>query len=262
MTEAEWWSEQCGVPPVLEEVGRSGLASRRKLFLLGCAYCRRLWEWLAPLPWTLLPSESRTARLVEVAERHADGLADADEFRQTLSGAADAVRDWEVTLDELVEDDEQGSLRLRQAFAWHVWDLFDPFVDPDSPRLGPLWDRFADRWCGLSDEVGQAALSRGATADEVNAVLREETAAGVALARDVFGNPFRPVAFDAAWRTSTATALATQMYESRDFGAMPILADALQDAGCTSADILEHCREANATHVRGCWVVDLVLGKE
>jgi hypothetical protein len=51
------------------------------------------------------------------------------------------------------------------------------------------------------------------------------------------------------------------MYESRDFGAMPILADALQDAGCTSDDILKHCRDAHATHVRGCWVVDLVLGK-
>jgi hypothetical protein len=82
------------------------------------------------------------------------------------------------------------------------------------------------------------------------------------LALELVGpNPFRPVAFDAAWRTSTATVLASQMYESRDFGAMPILADALQDAGCTSDDILAHCRDPHATHVRGCWVVDLVLGK-
>jgi hypothetical protein len=82
------------------------------------------------------------------------------------------------------------------------------------------------------------------------------------LLRDIFGNPFRPVTFDAAWRTSTAVALANQMYESRDFGAMPILADALQDAGCTSEDVLNHCRDAKQVHVRGCWVVDLVLGKE
>ncbi len=80
------------------------------------------------------------------------------------------------------------------------------------------------------------------------------------LLRDIFGNPFRPVAFDAAWRTSTAVALAQGMYESRDFGAMPILADALQDAGCDSDDILTHCR-GDGPHVRGCWVVDLVLGK-
>jgi hypothetical protein len=51
------------------------------------------------------------------------------------------------------------------------------------------------------------------------------------------------------------------MYESRDFGAMPILADALQDAGCDNDDILNHCRDEKATHVRGCWVVDLVLDK-
>ena len=79
--------------------------------------------------------------------------------------------------------------------------------------------------------------------------------------RDIFGNPFRPVAFDPDWRTDTAVALARRMYESRDFTAMPILADALQDAGCDRDDILAHCRDANATHVRGCWVVDLVLGK-
>ena len=63
-----------------------------------------------------------------------------------------------------------------------------------------------------------------------------------------------------AWRTDTALSLARQMYESRDFSAMPILADALQDAGCDSDDILNHCR-GPGPHVRGCWVVDLVLGK-
>ena len=83
----------------------------------------------------------------------------------------------------------------------------------------------------------------------------------VALARDIFGNPFRPVAFEPDWRTSTAVAIAKQMYDARDFGAMPILADALQDAGCENEDVLTHCRDAMGVHVRGCWVVDLVLGK-
>ncbi|MDY3554692.1 hypothetical protein R5W24_003819 [Gemmata sp. JC717] len=69
--------------------------------------------------------------------------------------------------------------------------------------------------------------------------------------------PFAP-----EWRTATAVAIARQAYESRDFSALPILADALQDAGCNSADALSHCRDPNAAHVRGCWVVDLVLGKE
>jgi hypothetical protein len=87
-----------------------------------------------------------------------------------------------------------------------------------------------------------------------------ELAAQVRLMYDVFGNPFRPVAFDPAWRTSTAVGLARTMYESRDFAAMPILADALEEAGCSSADILAHCR-GDGPHVRGCWVVDMVLGK-
>jgi hypothetical protein len=88
--------------------------------------------------------------------------------------------------------------------------------------------------------------------------------------REVFGNPFalrrkrkseprRGWMFDPAWRTDTAVALAKRMYESRDFGAMPILADALEDAGCDNADILTHARH-ESEHVRGCWVVDLVLG--
>ncbi|MBN9122750.1 MAG: hypothetical protein J0I06_27025 [Planctomycetes bacterium] len=77
----------------------------------------------------------------------------------------------------------------------------------------------------------------------------------------MFGNPFRPVDFT-PWRTDTALSLAQQMYDSRDFGAMPIFADALQDAGCDSDDVLNHCRNAAQTHVRGCWVVDGVLGKE
>ncbi len=82
------------------------------------------------------------------------------------------------------------------------------------------------------------------------------------VANEVFGNPAEPVAFSPDWRTSTAIALARTMYESREFSAMPILADALQDAGCDNDDILTHCRDVTLVHARGCWVVDLVLGKE
>lgn len=82
----------------------------------------------------------------------------------------------------------------------------------------------------------------------------------LALFRDIFGNPFRQIAFSPEWRTSTVVTLAKSMYDSRDFGPMPLLADALEDAGCEHADILDHCR-GTGPHVRGCWVVDLVLGK-
>jgi hypothetical protein len=78
------------------------------------------------------------------------------------------------------------------------------------------------------------------------------------ILRELF--PFRPATFDPSWLTSTVTALAEQMYDSRDFTPMPILADALQDAGCTNDDVLNHCC-GPGPHVRGCWVVDLVLGK-
>jgi hypothetical protein len=83
-----------------------------------------------------------------------------------------------------------------------------------------------------------------------------------ALLHDIFGNPFRSVSFDPEWRTSDAVLLARGIYDDRAFDRMPILADALQDAGCTSDDILNHLRDPHATHVRGCWALDLVLGKE
>ena len=79
--------------------------------------------------------------------------------------------------------------------------------------------------------------------------------------RCVFRSTLDAIVLNPLWRTDTAVSLARGMYEPREFSAMPILADALQDAGCDSDDILAHCRDANQVHVRGCWVVDLVLGK-
>ncbi|MCE9565143.1 MAG: hypothetical protein K8U57_24185 [Planctomycetes bacterium] len=76
-----------------------------------------------------------------------------------------------------------------------------------------------------------------------------------------FGDPHEPVAFEQAWLTSDVLAIANGMYKSGDFSPMPILADALQDAGCDNENMLTHSRDAKANHVRGCWVVDLVLGK-
>jgi hypothetical protein len=81
------------------------------------------------------------------------------------------------------------------------------------------------------------------------------------LVRDIFGNPFRPLAFDPAWRTTDVTLLARGIYEEKAFDRLPILADALQDAGCEVADILDHLRDPKQTHVRGCSALDLVLGK-
>ena len=88
------------------------------------------------------------------------------------------------------------------------------------------------------------------------------------LLREIVGNPFRPVALDPAWRTPSVVSLAQAAYEERilpggtlDSERLAVLADALEEAGCDNADILSHLR-GPGPHVRGCWVVDLLLGKE
>jgi hypothetical protein len=93
-----------------------------------------------------------------------------------------------------------------------------------------------------------------------------------ALLREIFGNPFCPVALDAAWvtwKSGTVRRLAEAAYEQRNMPAgtlddarLAVLADALEEAGCTEKDILGHLREASAVHVRGCWIVDLLTGRE
>ncbi len=79
--------------------------------------------------------------------------------------------------------------------------------------------------------------------------------------RDIFGNPFRPISLNLSWLTPTVKQLAVAIYEQRQFDKMPLLGDALEEAGCDNEDVLQHCR-GGGEHVRGCWVVDKVLGKE
>ncbi len=82
-----------------------------------------------------------------------------------------------------------------------------------------------------------------------------------AILRDVFANPLSKVPFELRWRSADAVGPARGIYEDRAFDRLPMLADALMDAGCVDDQILGHCR-SDGPHVRGCWVVDLVLGKE
>jgi hypothetical protein len=81
------------------------------------------------------------------------------------------------------------------------------------------------------------------------------------IIRDVFGNPFRVAAVQPAWRTPAVVMLAESIYEQRGFDRMPSLGDALEVAGCDNADLIAHCRSP-MEHVRGCWVVDGLLGME
>ena len=228
MTEAEWplrdddyWVSLCH-PPFEPGV------RKLRLFCFACA--RHAWPYL---------HDERSRLAVEVAERYADGGATEDEMQR----AEDAAR----------------------AAYEHLSDVsFEEGMKPeyDSRPLG------ADGVTTLVVSIRQmvvAGKEASTLAGQVANGFYEVSGTNVlaffcSLLRDIFGNPFRPVTFSPEWRTDTAIALARQMYDSRDFGAMPILADALQDAGCDNDDILGHCR-GPVPHVRGCWVVDLVLDK-
>jgi hypothetical protein len=161
------------------------------------------------------------------------------------------------------------------AVACHRWSF--PFAGEESEAVLRAVERVAD---GIETSGDVAVLDslRDWDRRSWNRVVREAiTAVGICdelprhrsnldervaqcdLIRDIFGNSFRSAILDPAVQTSTVLALARQMYDTRDFSAMPILADALQDAGCDHDDILGHCR-GSGPHVRGCWVVDLLLG--
>jgi hypothetical protein len=176
----------------------------------------------------LYPSDGNRRRVVLMAEAFADGLVD--------EAALDSVANY--------EDGEDPAREAASAPTPGV-----PFVNHAA--------RTADLVCWWRADL--AGNQRGTTAFFKR--VAAEKAALSEVVRDIFGNPYRPVAFSPSWRTSTAVALARQMYDSRDFGAMPILADALQDAGCEDENLLGHCRRP-VPHVRGCWVVDSVLGRE
>jgi hypothetical protein len=138
--------------------------------------------------------------------------------------------------------------------------------DPDSagPQLAELtinhdsMDRYELEGCGRDDELWArecACYDAGGTPDG-----GPDIPVKCALVRDIFGNPFRPVTLDPSWRTATVTSLGQAIYDQHAFDRMPILADALEDAGCTNQDILAHCRHPGE-HCRGCWAVDVILGR-
>jgi hypothetical protein len=116
------------------------------------------------------------------------------------------------------------------------------------------------RWIHVPEMCARAASKGGTVLNQMNT----EKTSQCSLLRDIFGTPFLPVSLDPAWLTwhdGLLDSMAQKMYDSRDFSDMPVLADALEEAGCQDPDILGHCR-SGGEHVRGCWVVDALLGKE
>jgi hypothetical protein len=241
MTEAEWLAATDPTPLVRFLEGR---ASDRKLRLFACACCRRVWH--------LLPDE-RSRKAVEFAERCDDRTGD-DERVAVRGLAYQAAGDL--------------AARYRQ--------MSSDLLDATSPLYREAWMylRAANAaTLTVADDAGEAArvaADRTAVAagiersgrvepEHLEPFRRAEQEQQVGILRDIFGN-LRPVAFSPDWCIDTALSLAGTMYENGDFSALPILADALQDAGCDNEEVLNHCR-GDGPHFRGCWVVDLVLGK-
>jgi hypothetical protein len=169
-------------------------------------------------------------------------------------------------------------LRLFAVLCYREYLRFRPDLNTGIfPRWADVTERYAEGTATFEEWEGVRVCVHGTfhdvdphkqalfSVDTAFACCQHEPSEALLLARflrDIFGNHFRPVTFNPAWRTSDVLLLAQGIYDDRAFDRMPILADALQDAGCNNADVLNHCRDTHATHVRGCWVVDLVLGKE
>jgi hypothetical protein len=242
VTEAEWLN--CTNPTPMLGFLRGKAGERKlRLFAIGCS--RAIRSLLTKQPTSLLDHERRILAIGEqklaIAEQYADGS-----IRRSAIDTAYC--------------DILGLLSMRRpeqepwAFAL-VADL--RATSTGCCRYGQVWERDRyDAWqCAVDAGNYLAWVAEAAT--DLEAVHRM----GVVLCRCVFGNPFRSIALDASWKTPTVNSLAEGVYDDRAFDRLPILADALEEAGCTDATILEHLRSAGP-HVRGCFAVDLLLGRE
>ena len=236
MTEVEWLA--CANPTPMLWFGADGSGERKtRLFAVAC--CRRIWNLLLDL---------RSKSAIEAAEQIAEGLrcsgdpwSDAMNARtiQPTRKAKHAANAAAFSIDGSHLLNLQKSQQYKVVFSANVaaWEAAWAVGDED--------------WVPADD------LTAGRDYNRTEA----ERTVQARLLRDIFGNPFRPVLVDPAWLTTTVAGLAQSIYDDRAFDRLPILADALEDAGCTNVDMLNHCR-LPGEHVRGCWVVDLLLGKK
>jgi len=222
MTEEQWLA--CEDPQRLLELVRSG-ASDRKARLYACALARRVWDKLT--------QPERTA--LEVAERFADGLGPPQEREAA-----------ELAL--YLQPNEPSA----RGYGSNVYFVLCAVSSPAYPSVGHAF-RYTVEAFGL----------RHALAD---VLFRTEDKARARLLRDIF-NPCHPQAGGSLPSASDGLALAHAAYDERhlpegalDRARLAILADALEDAGCADAELLGHLRSPGP-HVRGCWALDLILGK-
>jgi hypothetical protein len=238
--EAEWMT--CATPSSMLQHLR-GRASGRKLRLFACACCRRVWHLLI---------DPRSRQAVAVAEDYAEGLIPED-AREAAHTQARAARD--ALLERKRTRPEAGLSAAHAAAAAAVMAVTDTTY-LDHPA-SDAFDAFAVASIQVAFAVAGSRTADGLSPDPLRV---QELRSHCQLIRDIAGNPFRVAAFDRTWRTDRVIALGRHIYEDLAFDSLPLLGDALEEAGCTDADILHHCREPGE-HVRGCWVVDLILSK-
>jgi hypothetical protein len=200
-------------------------ATDRKLRLFAVACCRRVQQLLG---------DERSRRAVDAAEQFADGLISQVQLEEACRAAEDAERIAQAILGE--NDDFY--------FGYHAARAAQLTAEKDIR----LW--LDDIARSMFDIV---SFNPDASEETENQVHR-------CLLLDLF-NPFRPGDLDPRWQTSTVVDLARAIYDQDAFDRMPVLADALMDAGCDIDEIIVHCRQSG-DHVRGCWVVDLLLARE
>ena len=180
---------------------------------------------------------------VEIAERLADGLATEQE-RDAAERAANEA--------------SSAAVLSRQASGFTIPELFTIAARAAGFTVTNLIDTEA----GLAIVAASSLIARH---ESVSPGRREaENTIYSSTLRDIIANPFRSVALNRAlltWEGCTIANIAQAIYDDRAFDRLPVLADALEDAGCDNADILAHCRQPGP-HVRGCWVIDRLTGKE
>jgi hypothetical protein len=204
----------------------------------------------AYLGWTTHP---KIREALETSERFADGIAGIEEIRNARRESRQVFIDvWQAKANDVAR-------QRKEASAWdegRIWDAASANREVWAARCYQVSERMDfDMAKRVSGWIRRSAGRYGAA-------QQNEPEHQCELIRDIFGNPYQAVpAFGSAWRTASVVALAQAIYDSRSFHRMPALADALREAGCTDAAILEHL-PGPGPHVRGCWVVDLVLAKE
>lgn len=250
MTETEW--HECISPePMLAHLGRRAAPRKRRLF--ACACVRRIWSLLG---------QDRLRLAVKVAERFADGRVST----QVLDKARRLVRRLREEREAEERRRKTWLVRAARAAAQAVEALLpeeEPILNTPRDIRDALDVVSATRIARTAARAAEAAREED-TYTAAEPIHRLHTFDAVELVREVFGNPFRPTVIDSGWldwNESTVLRMAQVIYRKRCFRNMPILADALEEAGCNDSAILSHCR-APQEHVRGCWVVDLLLGTE